>query len=61
MFSNQRRASGIFGLVGVGVMIAGWLAVAGVLISEYRHPEIKQPGGGCQLVCAPAGGEESHG
>lgn len=54
MFRNQRHgASGLGAILGVTLVLAGFLATTGLLIKSYREGgQLTQTG--CELVCRQA-------
>jgi hypothetical protein len=56
MFSNQRRgSSGLGSIIGVALVLAGFLGSAGLLAKVYRDGGVLQGAAGCELVCNQAG------
>ena len=60
MFSNQRKNSGVSGLVAVSALMAMWLGVSAVMVTAYLHPEVRE-GSTCQLVCREPVNPPAHG
>ncbi len=55
MFKSQRENSGVGGLLGVAVLLSGWLAVSAVMYNSYVTPQV-QRADQCQVVCRQTAG-----
>ncbi len=51
MFTNQRGNAGLAGIIGVGVLMAMYLASAGLLVKAYREGGTADTSSGCQVTC----------
>lgn len=52
MFANQRRGSaGLGAIVGVGLVLLGWLASTGLLVKVYSDGGLTRGGAPCEVVC----------
>ena len=60
MFSNQRKESGMVGLVGLAAIMVAWVAVAALMIGAYSNPQVR-PTPGCEVVCRIAANVPAHG
>jgi hypothetical protein len=57
MFSNQRRGSaGLGGIVGVALVVLGFLGSTGLLVKTYRDGGVNRTPAGCEVVCRQAAG-----
>jgi hypothetical protein len=62
-FTSQRRGSaGLGAIVGVGLVVAGYIAAAIVMFDSYTHgADDGSSRSGCELVCGPKAASHANG